>query len=110
MENDNEIQTAEEFAQALTDVARRVLENEDFRQLAMKNPAEAIREASGKNLPDGVVVTMQNCTRDLSWASRWPENFPEPGEYDVRLPTKPRHPHYTAQMGPLCMCPPFTNS
>jgi hypothetical protein len=52
-ESGRNIITEDELKRLLPEIFRRAQISNEFRQLCVKNPSQAIFEVAGKNLPDG---------------------------------------------------------
>lgn len=107
----NEIRDAQEFADALTDIARKAIESEEFREQAIDDPNWAIEQVTDdKILVDGVDLVIRDCTTDEEWSGPWPGDYPEAGTYTMHLP-KSMQPAFKVHMvaPPRCTCPPLTD-
>lgn len=110
-EKDGKLRTAEDFANALTEIARRAIESDDFREHAIKDPEWAVAQVTdGRSLEDGVELVIRDCLSGEDWSGPWPGEYPEPATYRLHLPTSMK-PAFQAHLmpPPRCTCPPITD-
>ncbi len=60
MDNSENILTEEEIKAALRELFKRSQTDWEFRQLCLSDPAAAIREISGKSLPEGFDLQLRD--------------------------------------------------
>ena len=64
MENPAGILTEDEIKKAIQKIFKRSQTDREFRTLCLSDPAGAIREVSGKSLPEGVTVQFLDAVDD----------------------------------------------